>query len=142
MPFIRYRTGDCGEVASEKCSCGRNLQIIKQFHGRTGEIFTTSDGRMFSPNFWCRTFMDVRLASTVRRFQIVYSRDRSIRMKLIIDKVNRPEAERILTEAVCENFGGQTGVRFDYVEDIPPQLSGKYQMVINECVSGGNEANR
>jgi hypothetical protein len=78
----------------------------------------------------------------VRRFQIVYSRDRSIRMKLIIDKVNRPEAEKILTQTVYENFGRQTRLYFDYVEDIPPQLSGKYQMVINECVSGGNEANR
>ena len=132
MPLIRYRTGDRGELAIEKCGCGRTLQVIREFHGRTGEIFFTGDGRMIAPNFWCRTFMDDRLAATIRRFQIIYTKDKSIRIKLMAPDAHRPTIDGILRQTVTKNFGASTQVRFEYVDSIAPQLSGKYQMVINE----------
>jgi phenylacetate-CoA ligase len=132
MPFIRYRTGDIGELATGKCACGRNLQIIKHLHGRTGEIFTTQDGKMFSPNFWCRTFMESRLAETVKRFQIIYEKNETIKIRLIVDKSHHSEVESRLKAVVANNFNAKTGVNFEYVDAIAPQLSGKYQMVINE----------
>ncbi|HEX2959587.1 MAG TPA: hypothetical protein VHO70_22315, partial [Chitinispirillaceae bacterium] len=89
MPFIRYRTGDVGELATLRCACGRNLQIIERFHGRTGEIFITENGKMFSPNFWCRTFMDAVLAQTVKRFQVIYTKDGVIRIKLVANPTHR-----------------------------------------------------
>ena len=135
MPFIRYRTGDIGELAVCKCSCGRTLQIIKEFHGRTGEVFKTEDGRMFSPNFWCRTFMNARLAETVKRFQIVYTQNNTIKIRMILPETNRPNAETLLREIVSKNFGIKTGLQFDYPGEIAPQISGKYQMVINETNS-------
>jgi phenylacetate-CoA ligase len=132
MPFIRYRTGDIGKVATCKCACGRTLQIITEFHGRTGELFTTNDGRMFSPNFWCRTFMDAQLAATVKRFQIVYTKSGAIKVRMILPEVHRPDAEKALGAVVAKNFGPETKVMFEYPGEIAPQLSGKYQMVINE----------
>ena len=132
MPFIRYRTGDLGETVYERCSCGRTLQIIKQFHGRTGEIYTTEDGRMFSPNFWCRTFMDARLAMEVKRFQIIYAKDRSIKVRMVLDENKRSDAEIILRQTVIKNFGRNQALSFEYSQEIAPQISGKYQMVINE----------
>jgi len=135
MPFIRYRTGDLGELAVCKCSCGRTLQIIKEFHGRTGEVFKTEDGRMFSPNFWCRTFMDSRLAETVKRFQIVYTKNNIIKIRMIIPETNRPQAETILQGIVFNNFGVKTKIQFDYPDEIAPQISGKYRMVINETLT-------
>ena len=132
MPFIRYRTGDIGELSNERCRCGRTSQIIKHLHGRTGEIYLTPDGRMFSPNFWCRTFMNPRLADAVKRFQIIYAKDGALRIKLIAPEGRRPEVEGILGRTVKDNFGTEKSVVFEYVEDIPPQLSGKYQMVIIE----------
>ena len=134
MPFIRYRTGDIGELATCKCTCGRTLQIIKEFHGRTGEVFITDDGRMFSPNFWCRTFMDSRLAEIVKRFQIVYAKNNIIKIRMVLPETNRPNAETLLRETVSKNFGIKTGVQFDYPGEIAPQISGKYQMVINETL--------
>lgn len=132
MPFIRYRTGDIGELSDERCKCGRALQIIRQFHGRTGEIYVTPDGKMFSPNFWCRIFMNARLADAVKRFQIIYAKDGKLRIKLVVEESRRPDAENILRAAISNNFGPEMRAVFEYVEDIPPQLSGKYQMVIIE----------
>jgi phenylacetate-CoA ligase len=136
MPFIRYRTGDLGELAVEKCPCGRTLQVIKELHGRTGEIYHSPDGRMFSPNFWCRVFMDAGLASRVKRFQIVYTRADTIRIKLVVEDQNRRGVEVILRETVSRNFGVERPVAFEYPEDIAPRLSGKYEMVIVEPKEG------
>ena len=74
MPFIRYRMGDIGDVKPSRCQCGRTLQVIENLLGRTGEIFITKDGRMISPNFWCRTFMSGKVSGAIRRFQVVYTR--------------------------------------------------------------------
>ncbi len=135
MPFIRYRTGDLGEISNERCACGRTLQVIKQFHGRTSECYTTPDGRMFSPNFWCRTFMDARLTTIVRRFQIIYAKDHSIKVRMLLPEDKRSQAENLLKQIISQNFGFQTSVVFEYPDEIAPQISGKYQMVINELKS-------
>jgi len=138
MPFIRYRTGDIGELAVCKCACGKTLQIIKELHGRTGEVFTTENGRMISPNFWCRTFMDSRLAEQVKRFQIVYAKNKTIKIRMVLPEIDRPYAEALLRGIVLKNFDAQTTVLFDYPKEIAPQVSGKYQMVINETNSPHN----
>ncbi len=134
MPFIRYRTGDLGEAVYEKCPCGRNLLVIKNFVGRTGEIFYTKEGNMISPNFWCRTFMNADLALKVKRFQVVYTKDKDLRLKMILDPQFRADTETVLTKLIHKNFGNTTKLFFDYVDTISPQLSGKYQMVVNESV--------
>ncbi len=133
MPFIRYRMGDVGRVSSSDCSCGRSLQVMKEFLGRTGEIFITRDGRMISPNFWCRTFMNDRIAKAFKRFQVIYRRDGNICIKLVRKDNNSYEAESLLKEFLKKNFHSDIKVDFDYVEKIEPRISGKYQMVINEA---------
>jgi len=133
MPFIRYRMGDVGRVAPSDCSCGRSLQVMKDFLGRTGEIFITRDGHMISPNFWCRTFMNDRIAKTFKRFQVIYKRDGNICIKLVRKGNNSHEAESLLKEFLKKNFHHDIRIDLEYVEKIEPQISGKYQMVINEA---------
>jgi len=133
MPFIRYRMGDVGRIAASDCSCGRSLQVLKDFLGRTGEIFMTRDGRMISPNFWCRTFMNDRIAKAFKRFQVVYKKDGNIRIKLVKKHNNVHEAESLLKEFMRKNLPSDIRVDFDYVEEIKPLISGKYQMVVNEA---------
>ena len=133
MPFIRYCMGDIGSIASSDCSCGRSLHVMKDFLGRTGEIFITRDGRMISPNFWCRTFMNDGIAKAFKRFQVIYKRDGNISIKLVRRDNSSHEAESLLKEFLKKNFHSDIKVGFDYVEKIEPQISGKYQMVINEA---------
>jgi phenylacetate-CoA ligase len=135
MPFIRYRMGDVGRVASSSsdCSCGRSLQVLKDFLGRTGEIFITRDGRMISPNFWCRTFMNDGIANAFKRFQVIYKKDGNIRIRLVRKNNNSHEAESLLKEFLKKNFHSDIKISLDYVEKIEHQISGKYQMVVNEA---------
>jgi phenylacetate-CoA ligase len=135
MPFIRYRMGDIGRVAPSACSCGRTLPVLQEFLGRTGEIYRTRDGRMISPNFWCRTFMNVRLAGAIRRFQVIYESDHAMRIKIVKNGSYTAETERVLADHLRKNFPRDMEVAFEYVPDIPPQISGKYQMVVHAMTS-------
>jgi len=135
MPFIRYRMGDIGRTAESVCGCGRKLQVIQDLLGRTGEVFRTRDGRMISPNFWCRTFMNTELSDAIKRFQVVYVRDNFIKIRIVKGEVYSEATEHILREHLKKNFPGDMTFEFAYLQEIKPQVSGKYQMVVNEINS-------
>ena len=132
MPFIRYRMGDIGTIAESKCSCGINLQVLKNLHGRTEEIFITRDGRMISPKFWCRTFMNKKLAGAIKRFQVRYTKKGDIKIKLVRHNTYTSKTEHTLKKFLKENFHSDINISFDFTEKIKPQVSGKYEMVVHE----------
>jgi phenylacetate-CoA ligase len=132
MPFIRYRTGDLGALSNAPCRCGRTLQVIREFTGRTGEVLITKDGRMISPNFWCRTFMDPALGSAVKKFQVVYKSDTSLVIRIVRGASYTEKVETHLRNNIVRNLFGSARVNFEYPLNIKAQVSGKYQMVINE----------
>ena len=133
MPFIRFRMGDIGEVGGSDCTCGRKLQILKSLLGRTGEIFITKDGRMISPNFWCRFFFANEFSNAVRRFQIIYKKNKDLKIKIERDTGYSIEVEDFIKQGVNKNFSSDTNLELDYVPIIKPKISGKYQMVVNEA---------
>jgi len=139
MPFIRYRMGDIGSVVESTCSCGRKLPVLQDFLGRTGEIFRSKDGRMISPNFWCRTFMNVKLSNAIKRFQVIYVRDDFMRIRIVKDANYTEATEQILRDHLKKNFPKDMTFEFAYVPEIKPQISGKYQMVVNEMGSRREE---
>jgi phenylacetate-CoA ligase len=136
MPFIRYRMGDVGAVRSAACVCGRTLQVIDSLLGRTGEMFTTKSGRVVATNFWCRTVSTV--PGAIRRFQVIYTRSRDVRLRIEKDTDYGPDTERYIRETVRRNFSDDTALEFEYVPEIKPMVSGKYQMIINESASGSD----
>ncbi|MCG8569839.1 MAG: hypothetical protein MJB14_06840, partial [Spirochaetes bacterium] len=132
MPFIRYHTGDIGEAKYSYCNCGRTTQVIDNFLGRTGEIFYTKDNRMISPNFWCRTFMDEKRAQAIKRFQVIYKKDKTMLIRLVKNKNFTNQTENDLRNYLIENNFKEDDFKFQYETDIKPMVSGKYQMVVKE----------
>ena len=140
MPFLRYRMGDLGRLARKECACGRTLLQIEELLGRTGEIFQTRDGRMISPNFWCRTFMNPALSGRVVRFQVVYKKDDEIEIRIIRGDGYNEDTRRGLEKFLGGNFGQQMKVYITHVDEILPQVSGKYQMVVNEAAAAADKS--
>jgi phenylacetate-CoA ligase len=133
MPFIRYRLGDLGRPATSKCACGRRLQVLEDFLGRTGEVFVTKDGRMIAPNFWCRFFMVDGQSNFVERFQVIYRRDDLVTIRIVKKPGFSASTEADMTRILKKNFTLDIHFEFEYVPRIEPQISGKYQMVVNEA---------
>ncbi|WP_207802528.1 phenylacetate--CoA ligase family protein [Motiliproteus coralliicola] len=44
FPFVRYRTGDMGRLATTPCSCGRTLPVLEEVSGRSTDFLTATDG--------------------------------------------------------------------------------------------------
>src|SRR5690606_14972011 len=44
FPFIRYRTGDMAQLASQPCSCGRGLPVLANVQGRRRDFLVTTAG--------------------------------------------------------------------------------------------------
>jgi phenylacetate-CoA ligase len=124
--------GDLGKLARKECTCGRSLLILEELLGRTGEIFRTRDGRMISPNFWCRTFMNPALSGKIIRFQVAYKKDDEIEIRIVRGRGYDDDTEKGFKKFLAENFSEQMNVHLNYVDEIRPQISGKYQMVVNE----------
>ncbi len=135
MPFIRYRLGDLGRIAPSHCTCGRSIQVIEDFLGRTGEIFVTKDGRMIPPNFWCRFFMVDGQSQMVERFQVIYRRSDYISIRIVKRPGYSERVEEDMRRILRKNFSSDVHFAFEYVSRIEPQISGKYQMVVNETRS-------
>lgn len=132
MPFLRYRMGDIARVATSRCGCGRTLQVLEEFVGRTGEIFTTRDGRMIPPNFWCRLFMAREIPGAVMRFQVMYTKDRNIVVRIARGSGYTTNTEEYLSRVMRDNFSPATQFRIEYVDEIKSTISGKYLMVYHE----------
>jgi phenylacetate-CoA ligase len=132
MPFIRYRMGDIARVAPSTCACGRTLQVLEEFVGRTGEIFTTRDGRMIPPNFWCRLFMGREIPGAVKRFQVAYTKDRDIKVRIVPGASFSAETESYLNKIMRDNFSPATRFSIEYIDEIKAAISGKYLMVYRE----------
>ncbi|MBE9506218.1 MAG: phenylacetate--CoA ligase family protein, partial [Chloroflexi bacterium] len=45
MPFIRYKNGDAGSLATSSCPCGRGLPLLDTLLGRTGDFIYTPSGK-------------------------------------------------------------------------------------------------
>jgi phenylacetate-CoA ligase len=132
MPFIRYRMGDLGILTDSLCPCGRGLQVIQEFVGRTGEVFVTRDGRTVSPNVWCRIFMAPDLSGAVRRFQVFYTVSGDIRVHIERGPRFTAQTHSLIEAALADRFHPATSTAIEYVSEIRPQISGKYQMIVRE----------
>ncbi|MBL4575425.1 MAG: phenylacetate--CoA ligase family protein [Opitutaceae bacterium] len=133
MPFIRYHTGDVGTFSDSECACGMKLKTLKELTGRTGEIFRTDDGRMIPAGLWCHLFMDAKLDSAVRRFQIVYRPENQIVIRIVKGTTYNEGTEPHLKATIQQNIGSTIKLKFEYLETIPAQPSGKRPIILNEA---------
>jgi phenylacetate-CoA ligase len=132
MPFLRYQIGDLAELGGNDCSCGRSLTVIRKIMGRVGEVFKTKEGHLIEPNFWCIAFEEGRPSQDVERYQVVYRRDDSIRIRIVPRRGYSAETEAELRRFLEKNFPSKAHFEFEYVSEIKPQSSGKYAFVVNE----------
>jgi len=128
MPLIRYRAGDCGEVAEEgaSCECGRTLPVLTRIEGRADDTLYTADGRAvgrLDPVFKSRL--------PIYEAQIVQEALDRIRVRYVpADGFTRADGES-LTERIRERMG-PISVVLEQVIAIPRTPNGKFRAVICE----------
>jgi phenylacetate-coenzyme A ligase PaaK-like adenylate-forming protein len=82
QPIIRYEVGDVVTMATEPCSCGSNLPLIRQVEGRNSDVFwirTDEGDRPVTP-----AVFEIALSKIVevREFQLVQEDSNRFRIRI------------------------------------------------------------
>lgn len=127
-PLIRYELGDRA-IAGPPCPCGRGLGVIERIIGRERlPVILPSGDRLF-PVLDAEPLL---LRGGVRQYQLVQTSVEEIEIKLVADqRLSDPEAADISVH-LQRNFGFPFRFNFVYVDEIPREPGGKFQIFKSE----------
>ncbi|KKO46884.1 capsule biosynthesis protein CapK [Arsukibacterium ikkense] len=80
FPFVRYRTGDMGQLSSEPCKCGRGLPVLAHVSGRTTDFILTSAGDKLHALALIYVLRDL---SEIRQFKIIQHSLTDVEVQLV-----------------------------------------------------------
>jgi phenylacetate-CoA ligase len=137
MPFIRYRTGDIGQLSYETCPCGRGGMLMKVVQGRTNDMLVARDGRMVHGSMITYLMRDT---PTVRRYQFIQESLDLTRLLLVADGRLPAAREKQICDGVTCRIGAPTSVSIEYVDQIPIASSGKFRYILTKLPAGRTPA--
>jgi phenylacetate-CoA ligase len=125
MPLIRYRIGDMAALDHRPCACGRGLPLVKNIAGRVTDFIVGTDGRFVSGVFLA-TYVVAR-RPTLGQVQLRQERAGEILYKILRrngDTFAQQDSDYLIDET-RRYVGSDTKVAFEFVEEMPPESSGK-----------------
>lgn len=129
MPFIRYDTGDIA-VAGGQCSCNRGFPLLSSLEGRSIEVLTTPRGRVLTPVILGRHLFIVHdYADYFLKYQAEQREPDRVTFRFVPFRLVPEDVKKHLYHNLQELVGEGVGVNLEFVDDIPPEASGK-QLII------------
>lgn len=136
MPFIRYENGDMVEFIDKKCSCGRELPLIK-VKGRENDILITPFGEKISPTYLMYYGIGYQSDSNDNKFKNGFSAIQYIQQPGNILEINIIKNENFSNEQITDFkkfidkiFKGMK-ININFVDKIKTTKSGKRRFIIN-----------
>jgi phenylacetate-CoA ligase len=129
MPFIRYRTGDIGVLASTRCSCGRTLPLLERIEGRKTDFIVAPDGRVLHG---LSLIYVVREIEGIEAFKITQKRMTAFELEIVPGNNYNPQSEARIREGFCRRLRTAVTINIQYRSTIPPTASGKVRHVVSE----------
>ena len=131
MPLVRYQIGDRGILSAESsCVCGRRGQMLERIVGRNDDIFKMEDGTQVNGGY---VSVLLYFRPWVLKYQIIQKSYSSILVKIKKSEEDcDPEELADITRKVRTLMGENCRVDFEFVDDIPNSLSGKFRYTISE----------
>lgn len=131
MPFIRYENGDSVTFLHRKCSCGRELPLIK-VNGITNDIIMTPSGPL-SPVFFL--FYAVPngpfFPSGLRAAQYIQKPGYVLDVNVVKHKWCTPSEISAFEQRIRDIAPGMT-IKINVVDTLPTTRAGKRNFIVNE----------
>ena len=141
MPFIRYAIGDMGALSSERCACGRGLEVLESIDGRVQEFLVNCAGeRVPAIRFPC-LFRELR---EIAQYQIVQdTRDRAV-LRYVPRTADHLEERDWMVRCIKETLGEGVVVAAREEASIERTPHGKTRFVVCNigARAGGKEGPR
>jgi phenylacetate-CoA ligase len=129
-PLIRYRLGDYASISEKNCACGRTLKVIGNIHGRAYDCIHTEDDKVFHPEVMMYIFEDIKTAvGGIKQFQVVQETLGSLCINIIKAEGYSSETEIYIKKIIAAKLHELMAVRFEYVDEIQREKSGKLRLV-------------
>jgi len=129
MPFIRYEVSDIAVRSNQQCSCGRQMPLIEKVIGRDADYIVTPERTLISGISLTENFM-LKIPG-IEQMQIEQHALDSLTIKIIKDNIFNNESEKTLSELSKKVFGPKMKCRYEYLDSIPQEDTGKYRFVIS-----------
>jgi phenylacetate-CoA ligase len=131
MPLIRYYIGDQGVLASASSHNGSNTkQVLEEVIGRTTDNIYTCNGTVVHGGYFMVLLF---FKKWILKYQVVQKSINHLVFRIVRSDngydVN--EQNEIIDRAKLV-MGDDCKVEFEYVQNIPPTISGKHRYVISE----------
>lgn len=127
FPFIRYRTGDRGVLASRPCACGRGLPLLAAVCGRANDGLVTLAGGWVHAS---AVNYALREIPGLQGYRVIQESRHRVRI-LVVLPTELPDAIAVaLTRHVRMLLGESVQVAVERVEQIAPEPNGKYRHVV------------
>jgi phenylacetate-CoA ligase len=131
MPFIRYSTGDAGQILTDKCGCGRETLLLREILGREYEMLLTPEGQGVFGGFFTTQIFDN--TPSVREFQVVQKEVDRLIIRIVPEEgFDEQILDYIRTKTLSKSE--KWNIEFEFVESIDRSRAWKYKFIINELV--------
>jgi phenylacetate-coenzyme A ligase PaaK-like adenylate-forming protein len=136
QPIIRYEVGDVVTMATEPCSCGSNLPLIRQVEGRNSDVFwirTDEGDRPVTP-----AVFEIALSKIVevREFQLVQEDSNRFRIRiepLAGAEFDKDQAAQIIHKQLEQyQLRRHLHVEIEPVERLTPSDGKKFRRVLSQ----------
>lgn len=131
MPLIRYRIGDCVQLAGEGSSTalGRHFPRLQAVLGRADDVLNIRGKRIARlGGIW--QDLDGLIES-----QIVLAGSDLLQLNLVVDeRFKKPAYQRLIRERLHKKIGADIQVEFAYMDKIPRGENGKFKAIKNSII--------
>lgn len=127
-PFIRYRTGDIAELATEPCACGRGLPCLRRVLGRSNDVLLGRGGR--SAHYTVVSHLIKELPG-LHAFKVIQESYELVRVQMVIEQDLNAAARERIRAGLARYLGEPLEVVFERLAAIETEASGKHKHIVN-----------
>ena len=132
MPFIRYRSGDLGVMASLPVSVDALCHCLEKSKVGVQDAIVTADGRIVSGLFFAHMMKD---CPDVREFQIHQLALDRLLIAIVLQGTQRFSSRERIERLVRHYMGSDTQIEFEIRDEIPFTPSGKRRITVSHLRS-------
>lgn len=129
LPFIRYDTGDIGDIIEDTCSCGRSSKLLREVIGRSVDILRTPEGK--NVHGWFFLYIFWKYCKGIKQYQVVQEQLSSVVIKIVVDDDFDAKQLDIIKKIIIDK-SDTWDVEFRFVDAIELSRAGKYKFVLNK----------
>jgi phenylacetate-CoA ligase len=136
MPFIRYRSEDCGQLVDGSCDCGSQFQLMDLKIARISDSFVLPGGRVVHGEFFTHLMYG---SEGISSFQFHQTRLDSVVLWIVPGPGDASARERAIQEAVEKvkklDPSSRIAVEVKTTEAIPLSRAGKHRFIRSDVRS-------